>query len=391
MAGGTGEPPGGPGQPNDTPDGIDKRLRDIEAELRRPAKFKEPSAAERAHKPRLRDRRKARKLRKPVPERPPAAAPDPWRSSPAQPQRASRGHGRAWSLLIAAVVIAGLAAAGIELPRLALHKTAAPAGSTPVKSAPTPTSRPTTAAGASYLPSPTVAAPFLGTPAQSYADGAAGIVIPPARPVGGFSAAQVEAAYRKTRRLLIAANLNAPTLEGGAADTFAALLVPQQRTQFLAGLDKTGYNAKGGLRSTRTWVISFAPGTELVGTVIKVHGTMQASTGEENGVAQLRIQVNYLFVYPVMESGVASSLMRVVVHDEGPVSFYTFDDPGGPLEPWWQVATTRAGIDCSATDGYVHPQFPLSAPGKVRPSGSPVNPYDQSQPLYRGCRPTTGT
>src|SRR5215472_8289395 len=33
--------------------------------------------------------------------------------------------------------------------------------------------------------------PFLGTPANGWADGAAGIVAPPAEPVGGFTAAQV--------------------------------------------------------------------------------------------------------------------------------------------------------------------------------------------------------
>jgi hypothetical protein len=385
MAGSAGDPPGAQDRPD--PDDIQQRISEIEAELRKPAKFTEPSAAERAGKPALRDSRKARKLRKPVPEPAPAPAPEHWRSGPGQPGREPPGHGRAWSLLIAVVVIAGLAAAGIELPKLALHKTPAATHRTQA----TPASRPTTAAGASFLPSPTVAAPFLGTPAQSYADGAAGIVVPPAQPVRSYSAAQVAAAYRTTRKLLIAANLNGPTLGGGTPHAFARLLVSQQRTQFLAGLDKTGYNAKGGLRSTRTWVIAFAPGTELVGTVIKVHGTMQASTYSDGGNAVLRIQVNYLFVYAVMESGVPSSLMRIVVHDEGPVSFATWDDPGGPLEPWWQMVNTVAGIKCDATDGYVHPQFPVSAPGKVRPTGSPVNPYDQNAPLYSGCRNTTGT
>jgi hypothetical protein len=386
MAGATGEPPSGPGQP-DSPDDIDKRLREIDEELRQPAKFKELSAAERARKPRLRDRRTARKLRKPVQGHAPVPVPDHWRSGPARPQRTSSGHGKAWSLLIAVVVIGGLIAAGIELPKLALHKAPSGAPSAPA----TPSSRPTTAAGVSSLPSPTVAAPFLGTPAQSYPDGAAGIVIPPAHQVGSYSAAQVEAAYQTTRRLLIAASLNTRALGGDTPNAFARLLIPRQRTQFLVGLDKTGLNAKGGERSTRTWVIAFAPGTELVGTVIKVHGTMQASTYSSDGSPLLRIEVNYLFVYAVMEPGVPSSLMRLVVHDEGPVSFGTFDDPGGPLEPWWQMVNTIAGIKCGATDGYIHPQFPVSGPGKKRPTGSPVNPYDQNEPLYSGCRNTTGT
>jgi hypothetical protein len=383
MAGATGKPPGGPGQPDD----IDKRLGEIEAELHRPATFKEPSAAERARKPRLRDRRKAKKLRKPVPERSPVPTPDHWRSGPAQPEQLSSGHRKAWSLLIGVIVIAGLAAAGIELPKLALHKAphAAP------RARATATSRPATAAGGSFMPSPTVAAPFLGTPAQSYADGAAGILIPPAHSVGSYSTAQVEAAYRKTRRLLIAANLNPVTLKGGTPNAFARLLVPKQRTQFRAALDKTGIDPRGAPLSTRAWVMAFAPGTELVGSVIKVYGSMQAAAGKDDGDTVLNVQTNYLFVYAVMEPGVPSSLMRIVAHDEGPVTFATWDDPGGPLEPWWDVGTGKAGAQCGTTDGYVHPQYPQASPGKVKPTGAPVNPYDQKAPLPKGCRSTTGT
>jgi hypothetical protein len=69
------------------PEEIEGQVRQIEAELARPARFTEPSAAERARKPR----------------RPGLA-------------------GRVWALVIAVVVVAGLAAAAIELPRLGLHK-----------------------------------------------------------------------------------------------------------------------------------------------------------------------------------------------------------------------------------------------------------------------------
>jgi hypothetical protein len=40
-------------------------------------------------------------------------------------------------------------------------------------------------------PAGPAADPFAGSPAEGYADGKAGIVIPVARPVGQFSAAQV--------------------------------------------------------------------------------------------------------------------------------------------------------------------------------------------------------
>jgi hypothetical protein len=243
------------------------------------------------------------------------------------------------------------------------------------------------------LPSPTLAAPFLGTPAQSCADGAAGIVVPPAQPVGRFSAAEVRAAYRKTKKLLAAANLNGPTLAGQAPDAFANLLITQQRAQFTDGLDKIGRNVHGTQRSTRAWITSFAPGTtQLDGTVIKVHGSMRATTGEEDGFHVLRIQANYLFVYAVMQPGHPSSLIRVVVHDAGDVNFAPFNDPGGPLEPLWQIGSSTAGARCDVADGFVHPEFPTGPPDKVKPTGAPVNPYDQNAPIGTAeCHATTGT
>jgi hypothetical protein len=296
--------------------------------------------------------------------------------------------------VIAVVVIAGLSAAVVELPKLGLGKTPGSADNTPVTNGATPTSSPTASGTpASFLPAPTLAAPFLGTPAQSYADGSAGIIVPPGQPVGGFSAAQVTAAYRTTKRLLVAASLNAPTLAGGAPDAFANLLMKEQRAQFVGGLDKIGRNAHGVQRSTRAWITSFAPGTtQLDGNVIKVHGSMQATTTEEDGFHVLRIQVNYLFVYAVMQPGQPSSLMRVVVHDIGDVNFAAFDDPGGPLEPLWQMGNAIAGVRCDVADGFVHPEYTSGPPDKVKPTGAPVNPYDQNAPLGNAvCQATTGT
>src|SRR5215470_6471979 len=82
--------------------------------------------------------------------------------------------------------------------------------------------------------------PFTGTPADGWADGAAGIVTPKASSAGGFSAAQVAAAYAITRKLLLAAALDPKTLRGGAPTAFESLLFGSQRKDFLAGLNKTG-------------------------------------------------------------------------------------------------------------------------------------------------------
>ena len=239
----------------------------------------------------------------------------------------------------------------------------------------------------SGLPSPTVAEPFLGTPAQSYADGETGIVIPPAQPAGSYSAPQVAAAYQTAKQMLVAAYLNGPTLDGGSPAALAALLIPRQRTIFLGDLKPTG--AANG--STRAWVAAFAPGTRVVGKVIKVHGSMQAVATTENGTPVLQIHTDYLFVYPVAQGQDAATLMRVVARYVTNVEFARWDDPGGALEPWWSVQSSIAGALCGINDGYIHPSFSGGPRGKVQPSGTPLDPYSQSGPLPGHCQATTGT
>ena len=381
MPGPTAEPGG--------PDEFERRIREITGDISGPGVIREPSAAERnrkaAPKSGWRNARKARKLRRPVPSRGPLP------SRPPAPPRGPRSSARRriWSWVIAVVVLAGLAGAVLAISRVAKPGSA---DNTPVTNGPTPSS--STPAAASLLPSATVAAPFLGTPAQSYANGAAGIVIPPAHAVGRYSAAQVASAYRMTRKLLVAAHLDPNALRGGSPTAFANLLIPQERTHFASQLDIIGLSSDGSQKSTRSWVTSFAPGsTQLVGSVIKVDGTMRATTGMNGPWHVLRIHADYLFVYPVERPGQPLTLTRVVVRYVANDDFAAYDDPGGSLEPWWRLVDWfDAGALCGINDGYVHPQFPRAPPGKVRPTGAPINPYDQGTPLTKNrCQATTGT
>ena len=384
-----------------SPEEMERRIKELEADLAKKAgkaKFTEPSAAERTSKPVTpqlgwRDARKARKLREPVPQPPPT--PPPWRASPpSAPAKSTRRRAR--SLLIAAAVIACLAGAVAGLAKL--NRPSAPdvADNTPVTNGATPSGSPSGPGPSptSFLPSPSVTAPFLGTPAQSYADSAAGIVIPPAHAVGSYSAEEVAAAYRTTKKLFIAANLNGPALAGGSPDAFADLLIPRQRATFVADLDKIGVNSRGLPRSTRGWITTFAPGsTQLVGSVIKVHGTMRATTGMNGDWHVLQIHADYLFVYAVERPDQPATLMRIVVRSVVDDDFADYDDPDGPLQPWWLLeGGGTAGARCDVADGFVHPQFPSGPADKVRPSGAPINPYDQNTPpADQACQATTGT
>ncbi len=235
--------------------------------------------------------------------------------------------------------------------------------------------------------------PFSGTPADHWGGGAAAITIPPVRTRGPYTAAQVRSAYQATRKLLIAANLDWPTLRGGSPAAFERLLTTSERTRFLAGLHTTKLDRQGRVENTRAWVTSFAPGsTKFVTTDVRVSGTMSARTATVSGSEVLRIKADYIFVFAVEPPGKPADRMRIVVHRYGTVDFAHWDDPGGTLEPWFNIIGSPAGGLCGQGDGYVHPAYPSGPPPSVQPSGKPVNPYSfATEAPGAGCSTTTGT
>lgn len=431
-----------PDSSSPNPDDINDRLAEIAAELASEAKFKEPTAAERARagvQPvggaapgkrggplrRRRNKRLAAELRKPVQDsggqktaapRPARASGRPAGSRPKPSRRAAgsaaqragawptpdRGYatptrrpGAGRSVVTLILVLAVLFGLSFGLRKLLQHSpssaTGAKSGRTPAAStlgasSPTPS-------GPLQTPAFTAADPFAGSPAAPYANGADGIVLPPARPVGPYTSTQVASAYATVKNLLVAADLNMPTLYGYKPTAFGSLLISQQRSYFYAHLTKPVRPKKGQPWLTRTWVTSFAPGTELVGSIVKVHGApMTATVVSVNGRRALQVFANYLFVYAVEQQGQPDSRLRIVAHATATVQFAQWYDPGGSLQPWiYAMGASYADAQCGTTDGFVHPAFPLLGPGKVTPSGAPVNPYSLAQNQSKGCQAITGT
>ena len=235
--------------------------------------------------------------------------------------------------------------------------------------------------------------PFAGTPADHWADGAAGIVVPAARAHGSFAAAKVHEAEETTKKLLVAAYLDRQTLLGGAPTAFEKLLTNQQRAEFVKNLNSTGVGKDGSSLSSRTMVTSFVPGSaNLIRSVIKVRGTMSARAGTDRGSPVLDISVNYLFVYAIEPPHSPEDWMRVVGHAFGTVEFGDWAQASTPFEPWVQVENDQAGVKCSVQDGYAQPDFPNGPPDSVSATGTPVDPYSQSTAgPAAGCQPTTGT
>jgi hypothetical protein len=354
------------GQQRFSDDEFDRALRELAEGTAGEPRFREASAAERARQAKQQAKR-ARRQAKPRRRR----------------GRAEHGPATAWTSVGVVLVLAAVGA----FAWLQLRHPSTTATGTRVA--------PTVAMAASAADPP--ADPFAGTPANTWADGARGIVVPAAKPVGNFTAAQVEAAYKTTRNLLIAADLNKPTLLGSAPTAFADLLTSEQRAQFLSGLNKKGANKVGDPLSTRMWVMSFAPGSaQLVGSVVKVQGTMSAKSVSESGTTALSITVNYVFTYAIEPPGAPTDWMRFLAHKYGSFDFAQWDDPGGPLQPWNQTSIGHAGIRCGFTDGYQHPDYPSersSGAGGTQ-SGPAINPYSGATAVPGGgavCGRTTGT
>ena len=260
------------------------------------------------------------------------------------------------------------------------------------------------ASGASSLVPPDPlgppADPFTGTPADPWADGAAGIVLPAAAPAGPFSKAQVEYAYKTTRELLIAADLDKQTLLGGTPTAFADLLTSQQKAWFMAGLNKKGVDKQGDALSSRTMVMSFAPGsTQLIGSVIKVNGTMHGKVvRDSSGGVDFNVDIDYIFVYPIEPPHQPDNWMRIVNEVVWTVSFSNWQGAASTFAPWIEAASGAgrvSGIVCGTGDGYWHPDYPAAAnapaSSSASPTGSPVDPYVSGQSRPESCQAVTGT
>ncbi|RSN22594.1 hypothetical protein DMC61_34665 [Amycolatopsis sp. WAC 04169] len=73
--------------------------------------------------------------------------------------------------------------------------------------------------------------PFDRTPAANWREGLAGITVPPGQAVGGFTAQEVDAAYRKVTEAITAARLGSRALRDHDGSELLALLAPNERAQ----------------------------------------------------------------------------------------------------------------------------------------------------------------
>ncbi|MCU7724451.1 hypothetical protein ODJ79_12055 [Actinoplanes sp. KI2] len=205
--------------------------------------------------------------------------------------------------------------------------------------------------------------PFTGTPAATYPKGAAGITLPKAAAVTGFTAAQVDADLKAVRRAMIAGRLDATMLTGHGQGRLIAMLAPSQRA------DVTKWFFDASFMGVATWIdpaVKLDPREQP-----RVSGRVTYSSVISRGVRTLRVTTNfiwvYAFVFPV-EHPLAA------VHDEVNWEFPVAANLQPADRGMW-VGPTKvysAWVDCAAA------HRGLIAPG--RPAATP-QPSDTEDPM----------
>ncbi|WP_031034732.1 hypothetical protein [Streptomyces sp. NRRL F-5650] len=327
---------------------------------------KEPSARARMVAARLRDQ-----------EEPP-----PWRGGPqSTPKRGSRDRRRRVGAVAGVLVLAAVAVVALR-PSLVLDRLpgGGDASAQPTLAAETarPTGAPADAAGSQRA---TREHPFAGSPAERWAEGADAIVVPEAKALSGLGKDDVAFALRRTKELLVAANLDPAVLRGERPDEALDVLDPRQ-PELLPRLRRSLSDPDADHDPLRLFTRFDPKETRPAGDVVKVRGRMTVTAGEPGVV---KVGADYTFVYP-----------RVRVNDEdGPVArtiirreiTLTLNDPAR-----WDVTEGKllmekyfseyGNTDCDVHDGYLHPGFPDDdGPGGARPTGPSTDPYDRSRPV----------
>ncbi|ATZ25043.1 hypothetical protein ACFZBM_08815 [Streptomyces lavendulae] len=329
--------------------------------------------------------------RRPVRNDPPG-----WRTGPAWQEMEGRGKAKRRLKAAAAIVfIAGLALVVVR-PGLVIDKLTGKAGAREraATAAPLPAEsvRPTAAPEAVYPDRPTLKDPFRGSPALQWAEGAAGIEVPPATAVGGMTEDQVADALAKVKQFLVAANLNPATLRGERPEEALKLLDPQDE-ELRKELDESLRQPTREHDPLDLFTRYDPAELKPVGDVVKVRGRMWVEPGEKAGQAE--VKADFSFVHPFVKvKGNPEDVARTIVRRE--ITFSVADPARWKGVPGaLRLVSFRpdlANSACDRYDGYLHPSF-FSDPADSgpAPSGSPVDPYDRSKTIEARGQEECGT
>jgi hypothetical protein len=223
------------------------------------------------------------------------------------------------------------------------------------------------------------AGPFAGTPAAHWAEGEAGISIPTATAVKGFTTAEVADHLAVVKRALVAARLDHTMLVNHDPSVFVRLVSPANRTFFMDEF-------RAGHLITMVTVID--ANARLSSHPPRVSGrTSFSSTKDDAGRTVLEVVTNYVWAYGFDNDEVS------LIHDEVRWRFYRaheVKDSDLGLRLGGHDGYL-ANVDCAAAHrGQLGPPTPVtSALGAPDPE-NPDNYYDPDHALEitDTCGPT---
>lgn len=226
---------------------------------------------------------------------------------------------------------------------------------------------------ASASPTP-IAGPFDGTPAATFPVGAAGIVLPPAKRTGDFTAKQVAAGLAKVRTALVTARLDRAFMTAKDPERLARQFAPDAR----AGVRKDFTTETVASYATR-----LAPGARLTADQPRVKGDVHyRASRDATGIRVLEVTTNFVWVYAFQDAGPAPADGVVVLHDTVVWHVTHPDDvtPGGRGLWLYQMQSYGWNLDCLTI------RQGLVKPGGFNPAAEPFTEdpaklYDPDHPI----------
>jgi hypothetical protein len=210
---------------------------------------------------------------------------------------------------------------------------------------------------------------FDGTPVGAYANGADGIVVPDATATKNFSKTKVAADLATVKQALVASRLDPKVLSQHDPSGFLALISPDDRV----GVQKDLQDPT----KVVPYLTEIDPSGSLTSDPIKVTGSMTFTQATDNqGVRELSVTTNYIFVYPFAGTRTTVGDHLVVVHDKTVWTFaYDGDVQSSSRGLWIDSGTTNAySIDCAAFNQGLILLGPLTSdPSAAFDPNTPVN------------------
>ena len=240
-----------------------------------------------------------------------------------------------------AVVLVAVAALAVVVGGFAFALTGARNWFAPQTSA-TTAGPPATGTTANQSTAP-LSGPFDGTPAQAYPKGSAGIELPTAIELPGFTAAQVTAGLQKVKAALIAARLDPKMLTGHDTSVLLGLLAPDARGPIEDAF--TNHKFLG-------FATQLGPDQKLSADPVRVKGgvTFSATTSEDASKFHLiQVQTNFVWVYGFDGPSTKPGQRMVTIHDQV-TWLVTADSEVGPSSRGLYLRSWRSysyNMDCT--------------------------------------------